>query len=337
MIGAGGLLMTQGDAGTAAHKQRDNLTFPTFQRPIDREREATRTTLAPAEAAEAKEKAAPAHDPLLVALPPEAVTALVFEAGTILKAPVGQAMLACVGKEERARMDKGVAEMGKTWVDLAERVGVASLPGKGGMFVVQGKLDGFDIQKLEPHAEPRTYGAGTTIYDDTREDAWEFHAAVWHGSLLLGSHLPGVVEAAIDRLDSGGAGTTLAFDENEAYGEIYGKVGQADLERMAPEEMKSRLHDVAAHAEVHVDAITEVLMVMDVEGSDAKQVEDLGKSLGAAMAVGRLEARREGRDDVVRLVDQSRVRPYGDRRLRAEVAVPLDIMTKSMHGCGGDE
>jgi hypothetical protein len=125
----------------------------------------------------------------------------------------------------------------------------------------------------------------------------------------------------------------LAFDEREAYGEIYGVFGQADLERMVPDELRDRVHDVAARAEVHVDAIEEVLMVMDVEGSDAKQVEDLGKSLGAALAVGRLEAKRQGEDDLVRLIDQSRVRPYGDKRLRAEVAIPTDLMTRSMHGC----
>ena len=84
---------------------------------------------------------------------------------------------------------------------------------------------------------------------------------------------------------------------------------------------------------VHVDAIEEVLMVMDVEGNDSGAVEDLAKSLGAALAVGRLEAKQQGEDDFVRLMDQSRVRSYGARRLRAEVAIPMDLMTRSMRGC----
>ena len=92
LIGGGGWLMTQGDAGAAAH-ERDELAFPTHQRANDLERETVRRTLAPLDTAAAA-KDAVTHDPLLVALPPDADTALVFEAGTILRAPVGQAMLA---------------------------------------------------------------------------------------------------------------------------------------------------------------------------------------------------------------------------------------------------
>ncbi len=47
-IAAGGYLMTLGDAGAVAHKQRDDLDFPTYQRPADVQREAGQRTLAPA-------------------------------------------------------------------------------------------------------------------------------------------------------------------------------------------------------------------------------------------------------------------------------------------------
>jgi len=278
LIGGGGWLMTQGDAGAAAH-ERDELAFPTHQRANDLERETVRRTLAPLDTAAAA-KDAVTHDPLLVALPPDADTALVFEAGTILRAPVGQAMLACVSAEDRAHMERSVIDPSKSWLDLADRVAFASSPA-GELVAVQGKLDAIDITKL---------------YDVAADDARpELHVGVWSGSLVLTSHTRGLVLAALDRLDSGGS-AKLAFDEREAYGEIYGVIGQADLERLAPPELRERVHDVAAHAEVHVDAIEEVLLVMDVEGSDAKQVEDLGKSLGAALAVGRLEAKREGED-----------------------------------------
>jgi len=331
LIGGGGWLMTQGDAGAAAH-ERDELAFPTHQRANDLERETVRRTLAPLDTAAAA-KDAVTHDPLLVALPPDADTALVFEAGTILRAPVGQAMLACVSAEDRAHMERSVIDPSKSWLDLADRVAFASSPA-GELVAVQGKLDAIDITKLAPDAVVHTYGTSAKVYDVAADDARpELHVGVWSGSLVLTSHTRGLVLAALDRLDSGGS-AKLAFDEREAYGEIYGVIGQADLERLAPPELRERVHDVAAHAEVHVDAIEEVLLVMDVEGSDAKQVEDLGKSLGAALAVGRLEAKREGEDALVRLMDQSRVRLYGDRRLRAEVAVPTDIMTRSMRGCG---
>ncbi len=345
LIGGGGWLMTQGDAGAAAHKQRDSLAFPTHQRPADQQRETGRRTLPVFAAAQRSAPPAPAHDPLLVALSPDAVTALVFEAGTVFRAPVGEAMLACVGRGDRAAMDSKVRFINptsttmKSWFELAERVAFSDAP-EGRLFLVQGKLGGVDITTIAPGATERAYGAPGAqekLYDldvgDPRGGMHAVHASIWRESLLLWSQEEGVVERALDRLDGGSS--KLVFEEDEAYGEVYGIVGQKDLERMVPEEMRERVHDVAAHASVHVDAIQEVLLVADVEGSDIKQVEDLGKSLGAAMAVGRLEAKREGEDDLVRLMDLSRVRPYGDRRLRVEVAIPADLMTKSMAHCGG--
>jgi hypothetical protein len=336
LIGAGGFLMTQGDAGAEAHKKRDALAFPTYQRADEAKRATGRRTLtAPSTPAQAQgqAEAKPAHDPLLVALTPDASTALVFEAATILHAPVGQAMIGCLGADHRSAMDRRLKEQGKDWLEIADRVAFARSSGGHGMFVIEGNLEGIDWAKVAPEATQRPYGASTTVFDGKGEEGRrDWHAAVWHDSMLIASDEAASVEGAIDRLDAGG-GAKLAFDESEAYGEVYGVVGRDELEKLVPEDLRDRVHEVTTRATIHVDATEEVLVVADVAGTEPTQVEDLGKSIGAAMAVGRLEAKREGADDLVRLLDLSRVRPYGNGRLRAELAIPTELMTKHMHGC----
>ncbi len=341
LVGAGGWLMTSGDPASttaAAARHRDTLAFPTYQRPAELTRETERRTLAAASAPEGTSPTADgvkaaARDPLLIALAPDATTALVFEAGTILHAPVGQAMLACVSVTERARMESHAPVPGKTWLDLADRVGFSRSPA-GELVAMQGSMADIDFARFVPEATSRAPRAGVKRLDVDRPDGrGELHLAVWHDAILLVSKEGSLVETAVQRLDTGGSGAKGALAESEAYGEIYGIVGADDLEALAPPELKGRLREVAAHAEVHVDAIDEVLLVVDMQGSDASQVLDLGKSMGAAMAVARLEAKREGEDALVRLMDLSRVRPYGEGRLRAEVAIPTDLMTKSMKGC----
>jgi hypothetical protein len=335
LIAAGGVLMTQGDAGAEAHKVLDRVTFPTRASGVEITRETQRTTLAPATYAPRSDGTPPrAHDPLLVALSPAAEVALVFEAATILHAPVGQAMLACVAPAAREKMDRPLGADGARWIDLAERVAVSKAGDEKAMVVVEGKLGGIDWAQALPEATAHEDGAGRTIYDVERtETRHEWHATVWRDRLALGSPDEAPIEAALDRLDADGESAPLAVGESEAYGEVYGMVGRETIAKLVPEELRDRIHESARSAMIHVDATDEVLLVADVTGDDAVEVEDLGKSLGVAMAVGRLKAKNDGNDDLVRLLDASRVRRFGDGALRAEVAIPTEMMTKHMSGC----
>ncbi|HEY4121030.1 MAG TPA: hypothetical protein VGM56_24370 [Byssovorax sp.] len=353
LIGGGGYLMTAGDAGQRA--PRTHVAFPREASATQQAKEAGRRTLAPKTVAATQDQApvaarAVAHDPLLVALDPVNESALVFEAGAILHAKVGQAFLGCMGADERARVNRKIEGAdGKRWLDVADRVAFSKSTDGHGLFVLEGELDKVDFSKVvaaEIHrrdsavagrdrvgADATTHDHdGTTVYEITREEGQPMFAAVWQKSLVLASDDGATVERALDRLDAGGAGK-LAIDESEAYGEIYGVLGPAAIARVVPEDLADRARDVTTRATVHADASDDVLLVADVEGADAKKIEDLGKSIGAAMAVGRLQAKNEGRDDMVQLLDASRVRPYGEGRLRAEVAIPTEVLTAHMKGC----
>ena len=342
LVGAGGWLMTSGDPASttaAAARHRDTLAFPTYQRPAELTRETERRTLAAASAPEGTSPTADgvkaaARDPLLIALAPDATTALVFEAGTILHAPVGQAMLACVSVTERARMESHAPVPGKTWLDLADRVGFSRSPA-GELVAMQGSMADIDFARFVPEATSRAPRAGVKRLDVDRPDGrGELHLAVWHDAILLVSKEGSLVETAVQRLDTGGSGAKGALAESEAYGEILRHRGRrrprgprASGAQGAPARGgcacrgPRRRHRRGPARRRHAGE-------RRIAGA-----RFLGKSMGAAMAVARLEAKREGEDALVRLMDFSRVRPYGEGRLRAEVAIPTDLMTKSMKGC----
>jgi hypothetical protein len=79
-----------------------------------------------------------------------------------------------------------------------------------------------------------------------------------------------------------------------------------------------------------------VALVADVSGDDAHKLEDLGKTLGGALALARAEARARGDTDTAELLGFARVAPSHGTSLSLEVALPLEAVAKRLAFCRGE-
>src|SRR5262249_21861965 len=119
--------------------------------------------------------------------------------------------------------------------------------------------------------------------------------------------------AAIDRIE-GRAESPTPISENHSYGEVYGLLAPDDLAELLPAEMSGvadTIRRVVRDAELHVDAMSDVNMVASVHGPDPRALDDLGKTLGGALALGRAGARTQDDGTLSELLEHARVRRYG--------------------------
>jgi hypothetical protein len=61
-------------------------------------------------------------------------------------------------------------------------------------------------------------------------------------------------------------------------------------------------------------------------------MNDLGRSLGTAMTLGRLAAKKDGHDDLAQLLEVSKVIP-DEGSFQIDVALPLDLVERTV--CAG--
>ena len=160
--------------------------------------------------------------------------------------------------------------------------------------------------------------------------------ATWGGQMVLVGDSDEAVRAMIDRVEGRSIVEQPVLDETQTYGEIYGIVSADDLGKIFPADqgdLAERFRTVAQRIEVHVDTSSDVGIVADVQGVDTAQVEDLGKSLGAALSVARLGAQQQDEKDLADLLELAKVRPDGDR-FKVEMAIPLEMLEKQLSKCG---
>lgn len=152
----------------------------------------------------------------------------------------------------------------------------------------------------------------------------------WGDSLLIAGRDGTDVERAIDRLE-GRAPVSPPIDAADTYGEIYGVMDASGLGRFLADDVRERLRGAAERVELHIDTRNDddVLIVADAEGPNAAAVADLGKSLGAALAVARVTAQSEGDQDLATLLDLARVNPKTGS-FRVEAALPLDVLERRL-------
>jgi hypothetical protein len=96
------------------------------------------------------------------------------------------------------------------------------------------------------------------------------------------------------------------------------------------------LVEAASKVELHLDARRDVALVADVSGDDAHKLEDLGKSLGGALALARVQARAQGDADTAELLGFAQISPPRGNALSLEVALPLEVVAKRLAFCRGD-
>ena len=319
------------------------VNFPRRLSPNERKRMEGRRVLPVPAATDAGVQADRPRDPVLAALSGGGKSAVVVEANAIRNSPVGKLLLDCLLDISRENpIDQLKREAG---VDLLQDLDRVAMTDDG--VVISGHFANARWDDLfRPRASSDRYGDSATLYRPLAREVTlpdggritrqpEESVAVWGDQMLLMGDNDDAVRAMIDRVEGRGAVQPL-LGESQTYGEIYGVISAEDLARIFPTdqfELAERFKSAASRIEVHVDTSSDVGIVANVKGTDPSQVEDLGKSMGAALSVARLGAQREEEKELAELLELANVKPDGDS-FKLEMAIPLEMLEKQLSRCG---
>jgi hypothetical protein len=327
---------------------RVEVKFPRKMRGQDLDRMQKRRVLpAPLPAAIANDSSQPKpierpRDPLLAALTASARgSAVVIEANAIRHSPVGQLLIDCLSTNPRGNPLEKVKE--KAGVDLLQDVDRVAVMDEG--LVVSGNFGKAKFEELQREGfRPTFYGDKATIYepepqqnaDGTMKDRGEYVVS-WGDQLIMVANSAEAARAVVDQVEGRAPAKPSILNENQTYGEIYGVLSTKDLALMLPEmgaqrDLAQQLKDAADTVELHVDTSQDVGLVADVKGPNADKIRDLGKSIGAAMSMARMQAQANGEKEVAALLDLARVHP-DDGKFKMEMAMPLQMLEKQLGIC----
>ena len=336
LFGAGAWLMSRDDPERPAPSW-ERVEMPRHMRSEDRQRANARRLLPeppppPAVGEDPPFVPARPRDPVLAALPTEVKGGVVVvEANAIRHSPVGELMVECLlSRDDGASLKQLRDQMG---IDPLEAVDRVAMSEEG--LVVSGHFGPAKWKEIFPEGG-RAFGSEGTIYAPavgSKEGG--MRVAVWRDQVVIFADSDEQAELALDRIEGRGLHAPPVIDEHMTYGEIYGVLSAAQLADMLPPDQKAiadKLRDAAERIELHVDTTRDVGVVADVRGPSGRDTKDLGKTLGAALAVGRLKAQAEGDADLAELLELARVVPGGDD-FRLELGLPLEFLQKHLKDC----
>lgn len=329
LLACAAVLMWRGESkekpAPAAH-----VEFPRFSRPEEQERNQKRRTLAPAPIKDDKQEGfRQKRDPVLTALPTtKGKSAMVFEAAALKESPIGRLWLDCLMSErDAAEMERLKQEHGIDVLHDVDRVAASSQK----VVILEGNFGAVHWDDLD--RTKRSYGAKGTIYPSGDERQRRAIATWGDGIQILGDEKE--IEAAIDRLEDRAPPEPPLIPEWAAYGDAYGVLSAEDFAQMLPENQRDiaeRLRSALEQIELHVDASDDVAIVADATGPTANDVNDLGKTLGSALALGRLKAQSDGDEKLAELMELARVSPRNGR-FSMELALPMPLIQRQMGPC----
>ena len=276
------------------------------------------------------------RDPMLAALSAGGSgSGVVLEVNALRNSPLGELLLQCLAaREGRGNALEALQRMGIDPLRDVDRVGIT----EHGV-VVSGDFRRANWQGLLGSPSGTAYGdQGQITSVGPRADGGATLVATRWGDSLL--HLGDSVEdgrRVLDAVEGRGPAPTPLLTPDQSYGELYGVMSGADLARTlaGPDAWANALVEAASKVEVHLDARRDVALVADVSGDDARRLEDLGKTLGGALALARAQARATGDDESAELLSFAKVSPARGDALSVEVALPLEVVAKRLAFCRG--
>ena len=277
------------------------------------------------------------RDPMLAALSAGGSgSGMVLEVNALRNSPLGELLLQCLAaREGRGNALEALQRMGIDPLRDVDRVGITEHG-----IVVSGDFRRANWEGLLGSPGGSAYGeqGQITSVDPRADGGSRLIATRWGDSLL---HLGDSVEdgrRVVDVVEGRGPAPRPLLTPEQSYGELYGVVSGADLARTvgASEAWATALVEAASKVEIHLDARRDVALVADVSGDDARKLEDLGKSLGGALALARAQARAGGDVDAAELLSFARVSPARGDALSVEVALPLEVVARHLASCRGD-
>jgi hypothetical protein len=288
--------------------------------------------VAPEKSADQPARDEPAmRDPLIAALPSTVKrAAVVVEANALRHSPVGQLLIDCFLADQPGALDKLKRESGIDFLEDVDRVGAVD-----DTFLVTGRFADAKWEKILEHAQPSALNAHTTLWEGQQHG--DQVAATWNQQMLIVGPDRSAITAVVDRLEGVTPPQPPVLSERDSYGEIYGVVTPAALAQMLGHDQPAialRLRTVLDRVTLHVDATHDVGIVADAHGGP--DADDLGKTVGGALALGRLAALAQSNRDLAAVLDYARVVPRDDRAgFRTELALPLPFLKEKLLDCAG--
>jgi hypothetical protein len=310
--------------------QAPRVDFPDRMRPAEEERAHARATLVlPQPPAKEGERQPPAkRDPFLVSLPIAADRpVVVLEANALRHSRLGERLVACLLARDPDAFARIERELGVDPLKDVDRIGFA-----GDSVVVSGFFDRMHRDRLEAESNPSSYGEHGRVYAP-RSGKGPSVATWGEGLVLMGDEAS--LHQSIDQLEGRAPPPETGIPEDMAYGEAYGVVpGEAVrrlLGRQDPE-LAQRIAAAASRVEFHVDAMDDVASVLRVRGDDGGRMDDLARSIGAALSVARVEAQAKDDKRMSELLEHARVLDHGES-FSVEMAVDGDRLERWFEGC----
>jgi len=272
------------------------------------------------------------RDPLLLAMPGTVKTvAIVVEANALRHSPVGELLLDCfMGAGEDNELSRLRSKTGLNVLEDLDRVAVADQT-----YLLSGRFADTQWAEVFPGMQAQSPSPNTRLWKG--QDAAP-PVVVWKNQIVIAGRSESEIMAAADRLEGRAPAIPPVIAENDSYGEVYGVVNSATIagifERDRPD-LAARLKTITDQVKLHVDASHDVGIVADANGNDPAGALDLAKTLGGALALGRVAAQAKGNDDLAAFLDHASVRPSGSGSFRVELALPLDYVQAQLKDCPG--
>jgi len=337
-VGAAALLLAAGAwiSGLAERgarpPERPDVSFPKYPRQAERERIAARQTLParPAAAGRTDEDPVELRDPFLRSLPlGDGDAFVVLEANALRHSRLGELFVQCVLADHPEAFAEIARETGIDPLKDVDRVAYA-----GRAVVVSGFFDRVKWDAFQKSANARSapYGDGATLW--TSEGDGEAVAS-WRDQLVIAGPIADV-RRAVDQVEGRAEPRRKDVADDMAYGELYGVVPGAAARDLLPAEdgaLAARLAAAAQRIELHVDAQDDVAGVIRVTGEPGQEVDDLARSLGAALSIARVKAAATDDAKLSALLEHAQVVPR-DGGFTVEVALPADVLQEFFKDCG---
>jgi hypothetical protein len=312
---------------------RPEVEMPRHLRPAERERMLSRLKPVTPDAGPRRTEV---RDPMLAALSAGSNgSGVVLEVNALRNSPLGELLLQCLAaREGRGNALEALQRMGIDPLRDVDRVGITEHG-----IVVSGDFRRADWQGLLGSSTGTPYGdrGQITTVEPRADGGASLVATRWGDSLLHLGESEEDGRKVLDAVDGRGTPPKPLLSPEQSYGELYGVVSGEDVAKTlgGPDAWSSALVEAASKVEVHLDARRDVALVADVSGDDARKLEDLGKTLGGALALARAEARTKGDADAAELLGFARVAPSHGTSLSLEVALPLEAVAKRLAFCRG--
>lgn len=322
----GAYLMSEGEPRVEIPR---TIAFPTAPRTEDLARRERRARPLPTQSSSPSNVPADPspsplrRDPFLSALPPLEKSGAVFvlEANALRYSEIGEMVLRCLSPGDRRSLDEVKEALGVDPLEDLDRVAMA-----GPTLMLSGSFAGLK-QRL---GEGEARGSRARIY---QRDGTEF--GVVDDDLVVVSRDRAELEEALDRAISPDPQAAPALDESEAYGEGYGALSAAGVEKLllaAQPKLAGKLAGLSDRVGFHLDADHDLAMVLDVTGNDAEKVGELSRAAAGAVALWRVKAQAGGDKELAALLDFAKVHPQGNQS-RLELAVPYEWLKSQLGSC----